>query len=145
MECLWCPCIASEIPTPCTRPECQELWRLSLGEWVCEYEDSPNVPLPRILGPFQVPSHVRMLGTHVLMFRLLKASLIVTWGRWGLPIPYRIPLLYAVGKPLHLLHVENPTPHQIEAAHSEFCRALSDLFDRYKFYYGWGHKTLRIV
>jgi len=77
--------------------------------------------------------------------RLLKTSLILTWGRWGLPIPYRVPLLYAVGKPLRLLHVENPTPAQIEAAHAEFCRALSDLFDRYKFYYGWGHKTLRIV
>lgn len=77
--------------------------------------------------------------------RLLKTSLILTWGRWGLPIPYRVPLLYAVGEPLRLLHVENPTPAQIEAAHAEFCRALSDLFDRYKFYYGWGHKTLRIV
>lgn len=77
--------------------------------------------------------------------RLLKTSLILTWGRWGLPIPYRVPLLYAVGKPLHLLHAENPTPGQIEVAHAEFCRALSDLFDRYKFYYGWGHKTLRIV
>ncbi len=77
--------------------------------------------------------------------RLLKTSLILTWGRWGLPIPYRVPLLYAVGKPLRLLQADNPTPAQVEAAHAQFLEALSDLFDRYKCYYGWGNKTLRIV
>lgn len=36
--------------------------------------------------------------------RLLKTSLIIIWGRWGLPVPYRIPILYAVGKPLQVRH-----------------------------------------
>lgn len=82
--------------------------------------------------------------------RLLKTSLILTWGRWGLPIPYRVPLLYAVGKPLRVLHTANPTPAEVEAAHAAFCQALQGLFDAYKHYYrdgakDWGSKTLRIV
>jgi hypothetical protein len=67
-----------------------------------------------------------------------------------LPIPYRVPLLYAVGKPLRVLHKADPTPQEVEAAHAAFCRALQDVFDAYKHYYhdgakDWGHKTLRIV
>lgn len=87
---------------------------------------------------------------HTRTHRLLKTSLILTWGRWGLPIPYRVPLLYAVGKPLRVLHKADPTKEEVDAAHAAFCRALQDLFDAYKHYYHdgaktWGGKTLRIV
>ena len=77
--------------------------------------------------------------------RLLQTSLIITWGRWFLPVPFRIPLLYAVGKPLQVLHKDKPTAAEIDEAHAQFCEALSSLFDRYKHYYGWGHKILKIV
>jgi len=77
--------------------------------------------------------------------RLLKTSLILIWGRWYLPIPYRRQLLYAIGKPLQLLHTSNPTPQQLDAAHQAFCEALHDVFDKYKFIYGWGNRQLRIV
>jgi hypothetical protein len=43
------------------------------------------------------------------------------------------------------LHKANPTQEEIDEAHAAFCEALTDLFDRYKMYYGWGHKTLNIV
>lgn len=44
-----------------------------------------------------------------------------------------------------VLHKSNPTQAEVDAAHEAFCRAITDLFDRYKMYYGWGHKTLNIV
>ncbi len=89
-------------------------------------------------------------STHQQITRLLRTSLILTWGRWGLPIPYRVPLLYAVGKPLRVLHRADPSRAEVDAAHAAFCRALQDLFDAYKHHYhdgvkDWGHKTLRIV
>jgi 2-acylglycerol O-acyltransferase 2 len=77
--------------------------------------------------------------------RLLKTSLIIIWGRWGLPVPFRVPLLYAVGEPLELLHKDTPTAAEVDAAHEQICRAFVELFDRYKWRYGWGHKTLNII
>jgi len=30
--------------------------------------------------------------------RLLRVSICVFWGRWGLPIPYRVPILGVLGE-----------------------------------------------
>jgi hypothetical protein len=57
--------------------------------------------------------------------------------------------MYAVGKPLLFPHTGagggEPSAEELDLAHQEFCRALTDVFDRYKHFYGWGHKVLRIV
>jgi hypothetical protein len=79
---------------------------------------------------------------------LLQASLIFFWGRFGLPIPLHIPLLFAMGQaiePPPLTSGAGPTADQIETMHKKFCSALIELFDRYKTSYGWAHKELRIV
>ncbi|KAG5187160.1 mono-or diacylglycerol acyltransferase type 2 [Tribonema minus] len=77
--------------------------------------------------------------------RVLKASIMLFWGRWGLPVPFKVPLVFAVGKPIPVPKVVNPTDEQVRELHAKFCKALVSLFDHYKAEYGWARKTLELV
>lgn len=76
--------------------------------------------------------------------RSLKASLVLFWGRWGLPIPFKVPLTFAVGEALLVEKNASPSPEQVDALHSQFCDALTEVFDRFKGDYGWGDKELEL-
>lgn len=76
--------------------------------------------------------------------RLVKASLVVFWGRWGLPVPFKVPLTFAIGEALSVERNPAPSPEQVDALHSRFCEALTAVFDRYKGGYGWGNKVLEL-
>eukprot|EP00752_Nemacystus_decipiens_P007620 g6810.t1 len=76
--------------------------------------------------------------------RVLKASLVLFWGRWGLPVPFKVPVTFAVGKPLDLQKNSSPSPAQVDAVHEQFCEALVDVFDRWKAEHGWGDKKLEL-
>jgi 2-acylglycerol O-acyltransferase 2 len=78
---------------------------------------------------------------------LIRASLVVFYGVWGLPIPYRQKLLYVIGSPVY-----PPSPSAIsspneavETMHEQFCTELRRIFDRHKEAYGWGHKSLNVL
>ena len=77
--------------------------------------------------------------------RWLKASLILFWGRWGLPIPLPVNLWYAVGDAIETVKCDSPSPQEVDRIHELFVEQLQKLFDRYKDEYGWAHKTLRMV
>jgi hypothetical protein len=93
-----------------------------------------------------------------------RVSLVVFFGAWGLPIPFRQRLLYVMGQPimpsslvggggggganmndntgtLAVAGVEQ----QVDDMHARFCDELLRLFDRHKESYGWGHKTLKLL
>lgn len=72
-------------------------------------------------------------------------ALIVFWGRFLLPIPYRVPILGAMGKPIPVAKVDNPTQEQIDAVHAELLEAMVRLFDEHKASYGWEKKKLVIL
>ena len=76
--------------------------------------------------------------------RLIRASLVVFMGRWGLPIPRRSRFLYAVGKPLFEAPRVPGHPSQIEvnAMHARFVEAIRTLFYRYRSAAGWAKKEL---
>eukprot|EP00904_Undaria_pinnatifida_P004885 jgi/Undpi1/1526/HiC_scaffold_11.g04916.m1 len=76
--------------------------------------------------------------------RSLKASLVLFWGRWGLPVPFKVPLTFAVGEALEVEKNVSPSPEQVDALHAKFCEALTDVFDRFKGEYGWGDKELEL-
>lgn len=81
---------------------------------------------------------------------LLRISLCFLYGVGGLPIPFRKKLLYVIGSPIHppsdMPKIGTPEFDQkVDDVHLEFCDAMTKLFDKYKQYYGWDHKTLRIV
>jgi len=45
--------------------------------------------------------------------RFLRVSIVFFWGRFGLPVPYRVPLFAVLGDPIPVPLVPNPTKDQI--------------------------------
>ena len=82
----------------------------------------------------------------------LRISLVVFFGKWGLPIPFRQRLLYVMGNPIHPpSRQRNRTSTDNDAIADEmyrrYCQELVRIFDRHKESYakGWEHKTLKIL
>lgn len=80
--------------------------------------------------------------------RMLRASILLFYGRWGLPVPRSQRLLYAVGPPIW------PPPvgpdgaaaeAAVEAVHAQFVAELKRLFDKYKAGYGWAGRRLEVL
>jgi len=81
---------------------------------------------------------------------LMRISICLFYGVCGLPIPFRKKFLYVVGQPIHppsdAVEVGSPEfEQQVDDMHHQFCEAMTQLFEKYKSYYGWDHKSLRIV
>jgi 1-acyl-sn-glycerol-3-phosphate acyltransferase len=97
----------------------------------------------------QLPSFFERLS------KILKTSIVIFFGRWGLPIPFRQRLLYVVGEPIYPRYIAEGKSmpledtqdyqHQLDELHSKFCAALTKLFERHKESYGWGHKVLKLI
>lgn len=87
-------------------------------------------------------------GTFVLekISRKLGFALILIYGRFFLPIPYRKPILAVLGRPIHTHQIkgENPTPEQIEMIQTKLLDEMERIFDTYKPLYGWDNKKLII-
>jgi len=66
------------------------------------------------------------------------------WGRWGLPIMFRVPIVGVVAEPIAVPQVENPSQQQIDDYHSIFVQRLRTLFEEQKANYGWSNKRLVI-
>lgn len=84
------------------------------------------------------------------MSNLIRASICIFYGMYGLPIPFRKKLLYAVGSPIRppVDDIAVGTPEfdrTVDDMHQQFCEAMTNLFDKHKNSYGWEHKILRIV
>jgi 1-acyl-sn-glycerol-3-phosphate acyltransferase len=71
--------------------------------------------------------------------RKLQIPLVGFYGRWGLPIPFRAPLLCVVGDVIPVEKVENPTKEQIQKLLDKVEASIVALFDEHKAAYGWGN------
>lgn len=76
--------------------------------------------------------------------RKVGFALIVIYGRFGLPIPYRVPILSVMGKPIAVTKCEDPTDAQIFEIQAILLEEMQSLFERYKDLYGW-HDTDLII
>jgi 1-acyl-sn-glycerol-3-phosphate acyltransferase len=77
----------------------------------------------------------------------IRASIVIFYGVWGLPIPFRQKLLYVIGNPIHPATSTNsrsPTD-VVNRMHQQFCDELRRIFNRHKESYGWEHKSLHLV
>ena len=87
-------------------------------------------------------------GRYVLekMSRKLGFALILIYGRFFLPIPFRKPILGVMGKPIQTHHIkgEDPTPEQIEIIQTKLLEEMERIFDTYKHLYDWNDKKLII-
>lgn len=109
--------------------------------------DVPVVPVfcfgaTKMLKRLQLPSFFEQISN------MMRVSICIFYGAWGLPIPFRQKLLYVMGDPIY-----PPLPssdhsslqRQVDVMHAEFCNALSHLFEKYKRSYGWDRKVLKLV
>ena len=73
-------------------------------------------------------------------------ALIVIYGRWGLAIPYRLPVLAVAGKGVPTKHIqcEDPTNEQVEQVQALLLTEMERIFETYKHLYGWEDKKLII-
>lgn len=78
---------------------------------------------------------------------MLRISICLFFGRFGLPIPFRQRLFYVMGDPIQPPADKNVTNESeaVDALHQQFCEELMRLFEKHKEVYGWGHKTLHLL
>lgn len=97
----------------------------------------------KLLKRVQFPEFVQKISL------MLRVSLVLFFGQFGLPIPFRQRLLYVLGKPIYPpTHTHSPTANQNELLddfRSNYCNELMRCFDRHKESYGWDAKTLNIL
>lgn len=72
-------------------------------------------------------------------------ALIVFWGRFGLPIASRTPILCVYGKPIPVAKKARPSEKDIEEVMALLVQEEIKIFDQYKKAYGWEHKTLVVI
>ena len=68
------------------------------------------------------------------MSRKAQLSCTLLWGRFFLPIPYRVTMVYARGMPLGLPVIKDPTKEDVAFWHEKFIQETERLFDTYKVY-----------
>ncbi|KAL7458710.1 hypothetical protein ACHAWC_010346 [Mediolabrus comicus] len=99
----------------------------------------------KMLRRVQLPTFIENLS------RVLKISLVLFFGKWNLPIPFRQRLMYVMGKtiypPLDNIKHDDDTlfNQQAQDMHDRFCDEVMRIFERNREHYGWGNKTLRVV
>ncbi len=93
----------------------------------------------------------------------LRLSIVLFYGKWGTPIPFDQPLLYALGENIYTSHyftkgwyesqsltgnlgTTSTIPTElVDFVHNTVKKGLVQTFNENKQGYGWGHKTLTIV
>mmetsp|Transcript_15338 Transcript_15338/g.27923 ORF Transcript_15338/g.27923 Transcript_15338/m.27923 type:complete len:331 (+) Transcript_15338:57-1049(+) len=58
------------------------------------------------------------------------------------PIPTTHKIVMALGTPIPVQKVENPSPQQVDELHAKFCNGMRELFDKHKADMGWQDKQL---
>lgn len=77
---------------------------------------------------------------------MLRASIVLFYGKFGLPLPFRQKLSYVIGHP-----ITPATPfgeynaEAVDQMMEDLCAELQRIFERHKEAYGWGHKTLELI
>lgn len=82
-------------------------------------------------------------GPLARLSRKLQVSITFFWGRWLLPLPRPVKLIYVRGKPLGMSKIESPTDAEVDYWHEKYCKQLVKLFDNYKgLHPDYAHKEL---
>mmetsp|Transcript_30636 Transcript_30636/g.101928 ORF Transcript_30636/g.101928 Transcript_30636/m.101928 type:complete len:354 (-) Transcript_30636:88-1149(-) len=106
----------------------------------------PIVPV-YVFGQSLAFGHLLMPAWVERLSRWMRASIILPFGRFGLLIPRKLPLLYAIGAPIVCPKLADgvvPSDGQVEEIHSLVVESVRDLYDFYKGMYGWDNRPLSI-
>ena len=80
-------------------------------------------------------------GGHMMRWsRRLRVMLAIIWGRWGLPVPRRVPITFALGDALVVSKAAEGAVDDAAVAkvHGELLERLQQTFARFSDAYGWG-------
>jgi len=89
---------------------------------------------------------VGLPGIFEKLSKLLRISIVLFFGRLGLPIAIvGRGLHYVIGNPIMPPSDSIGEDAAVRKMHDDFCKEMAGIFERYKSKYGWGHKRLRIV
>ena len=104
-----------------------------------------------LLKRLKLPVWIEKLGL------LLRMSLVVMFGQYGLPIPFRQRLMYVIGNPIYPTNSAGGGDLTSDASiiddevvddmYRKYCNELVRIFDRHKESYaaGWESKKLTIL
>lgn len=105
---------------------------------------TPIVPV-YVFGQSILWSHLKLPAWVERLSRWLQVSIILPYGRFGMLVPRKKSLLYAIGKPIAVGSGGNPpTAEAVDATHSAVVAAVQELYDFYKGSYGWQDRRLLI-
>ena len=62
--------------------------------------------------------------------RTIKFATVLFWGRFLLPVPYRVPILGVIADPIQVTQNDAPSDEEIERVHAELVKKMQDLFDK---------------
>ncbi|RYH10722.1 hypothetical protein EON65_39335 [archaeon] len=81
---------------------------------------------------------------NLFLIGVVGFGLILFWGRFFLPVPYRVPIVGIMAKPIDVPHTDTPTDEEVDKYHTILMDEMVKLFDKHKSKYGWGNKKLII-
>lgn len=64
--------------------------------------------------------------------RKVKASIVLFYGRWGLPIPFRHPIKMVLGAPIRVVQTAEPTDEAVQATLAKVIAAMSELYAKHR-------------
>jgi hypothetical protein len=118
--------------------------RKSLARWALRH-GVPIVPAYSIGNSQAFYSWFDSFGFLEWVSRKTQVALFLYFGRFGLPIPFRVNVTQLLGAPIVVKKVENPSDEQVDKLHQLLLDTYVQLFDTHKHALGWGHKVLKIV
>lgn len=74
-------------------------------------------------------------------------SFLFHYGRFGLPLPYRIPLMMALGKPIPVTKMDPKDPRfddEVKRLQGLFIIGMTEVYNTFRTMYGWGDKELSV-
>ena len=101
-----------------------------------------------IFGASKLYRRIVLPGWVESMSNYLRMSIVLFYGRLGLPIPFEVPLTYALGDAIatgHWGYPAEPPSEVVDFVHNTFKRALVRTFDEHKANYGWAERSLKLV
>ncbi|KAJ4753070.1 Diacylglycerol O-acyltransferase 2 [Rhynchospora pubera] len=79
------------------------------------------------------------------LYKAIKYPPVLSWGRLGSAIPFRVPLNIVIGKPIPLKKNNKPTIEEVNEMHTQFVAVMQELFEKNKAQFGSKDLQLRLL